>query len=342
MGGDKIGEIKHLLGRVRALKSVSNCNDFSALALDIFNFQYASNPTYSQFVRQLKIFPHQVKSLPEIPLLPISAFKFQDITCWKGNPQTYFLSSGTTGQIRSKHLVFDEKFYHENCRTCFETTLKIPIKETCFLALLPSYLEQKHSSLVSMVNHFINISKQPGSSFYLYEHEALYTQLLYNRVHKIRTVLFGVSFALFDFVEHFSVDFPELVVIETGGMKGRGEELVRDELHRRLRKGFNGVITSEYGMTELFSQAYMIQPFLFKAGPTMAARVVERDDPLASAQLGKSGLLGLIDLANLYTCSFILTEDIGVEHDRNLFEILGRSDHSEWRGCNLLLMDIGG
>lgn len=340
MISDKIGELEQLRSRVKSIMSASDSSDFTELALDVFDYQYVHNPIYGQFVRQLNILPQQVKCLPEIPLLPITAFKFHDLKCGGWKPQTYFLSSGTTGQIRNKHLVFDEKFYHETCCACFETTLRIPIKQTCFLALLPSYLEQKHSSLVSMIDHFIHISKQSGSSFYLYDHDALYAQLLYNREHKIRTVLFGVSFALCDFVDHFTVDFPELIVIETGGMKGRGQELVREELHHRLKKGFNGLITSEYGMTELSSQAYMVLPFLFKAGPSMKVRVVERDDPFTPAQRDKSGLLGVIDLANLYTCSFILTEDIAVDRGQDLFEVLGRSDHSEWRGCNLMLTDI--
>lgn len=342
MNDDKNGQIVRLKNRIGALDHTISIDDFSALALTVFSFQYQHNPLYQRFVDLLGYRPEQVQRIQDIPLLPISAFKHHLIQTGQWSPQTVFYSSGTTRQKRSTHLIADTNFYFQISRRCCESVLKINLEQTCFLGLLPSYLEQGHSSLVAMVDYFMRSSLRAGNAFYLSDFAGLHTQLMRNRDESIPTVLFGVSFALLEFIKTFKVDFEELLIIETGGMKGRGEELVREELHRRLSGGFNGKIISEYGMTELLSQAYMVEDYLFKPGPSMAVRIVDRDDPLSATRGGKSGLLGVIDLANVQTCSFILTDDLGVQQESGLFSVLGRADHSEWRGCNLMLADIAG
>lgn len=339
MNGYKIDYIKSLQRQILALDRIQSGAEFDQLAILIFQYQVEHNPIYKSFVHLLGIDPNQVQRLDEIPLLPISAFKYHNIQSGEWAPQATFLSSGTTAQKRSKHLMSDLEFYQKVSASCFESILGKSIRNTSFLALLPSYLEQGQSSLVAMVDAFMRRSKY-SSAFYLSDFPGLYQQLIHHRDEQIPTVLFGVSYALLDFVEDYKVDFPELVIIETGGMKGRGEELVREELHRRLRVGFNGILSSEYGMTEMMSQAYMVDD-LFQAGPSLRILVRDRDDPLSSARPGKSGLIGLIDLGNVQTCSFVLTEDLGLEHSPRGFEVLGRADYSEWRGCNLMLADIG-
>ncbi len=312
-----------------------NEEEFDSLALDIFRFQVEFNPVYNLFLELLDIKVTDITKVYEIPLLPISLFKTQMIRTGRWNPRDFFASSGTSGQAPSRHYVSDPGYYLQIARHCFESHFGA-LEEYCFLGLLPSYLERGHSSLVAMVNYFIQSSRFEQNGFYLYEHNELNQTLQECRNRHIPTILVGVSYALLDFFEAYTLDFPDLIVMETGGMKGQRRELTRLELHNYLVNRCNGQIGSEYGMTELFSQAYSVSGPIFKAGPFLKPLIFERDDPLVLAKNGESGILGFIDLGNVDTCSFILTEDLGQVHEGG-FEVLGRHDHSEWRGCNLML-----
>jgi phenylacetate-coenzyme A ligase PaaK-like adenylate-forming protein len=311
--------------------------DFEDLALDVFAFQAGSNPVYRRFLDLLHIVPAEVKELEAIPFLPISAFKFHLVQTLEWTPQMVFRSSGTTGTEPSRHAVREPEWYLEQARRGFAQFYGQP-SEYCFFALLPSYLERANSSLVLMAEDFIRESRYEQSGFFLHEHEKLRNLLHANHAAQIPTVLIGVSFALLDLIEDVPVHFPELIVMETGGMKGRREEMTREDLHHRLKAGFGvDAIHSEYGMTELLSQAYSKGEGLFFTAPAM--RLVLRDlyDPFAQPGPGQTGAINVMDLANLDTVSFIATDDLGKEHPGGGFQVLGRLDNSDLRGCNLLL-----
>lgn len=313
--------------------------DFEDLALDVFAFQAAFNPVYQQFLDLLHVAPASVKEPEAIPFLPISAFKFNLLQSLEWTPQMVFQSSGTTGVESSRHAVRDHEWYLEQARRGFSQFYGQP-SDYCFFALLPSYLERANSSLVLMAEDFIRASRYEQSGFFLHDHEKLRALLYKNKATRIPTVLIGVSFALLDLIEEAQVHFPELIVMETGGMKGRREEITREDLHDRLMAGF-GVrsVHSEYGMTELLSQAYSQGEGLFFSSPTM--RIVLRDlyDPLAQPEPGQTGAINVIDLANIDTISFIATDDLGREFPGGGFQVLGRLDNSDLRGCNLLVRD---
>jgi hypothetical protein len=281
-----------------------------------------------------------VNSLQDIPFLPISAFKSNKLHCELIKEEQVFFSSGTTGSAPSKHFVFDLKLYLKNALSIFESFYG-KVEEYCFLALLPSYLERSGSSLVQMVDYFIAQSQYQQSGFYLYDHLDLKNQLDDCKKRKIPTVLFGVSFALLDFSEEYSVSFPELIIIETGGMKGRKTEITRDALHNIIAKGFKvDNVHSEYGMTELFSQAYSKNKGVYHPGRTMSVIIKEISDPFNSVEKGKTGIINIIDLANVDSCAFIETQDLGKKYDDGTFEVLGRLDVSDIRGCNLMVSDL--
>ena len=315
-----------------------NAENFENVALELFRHQAQHCPVYERFIHFLGIDPVQVKSLTQIPFLPISFFKTQEVVTGEWSPITVFESSGTTGTVSSKHYIKDTSFYLAHSQQLFEQFYG-PLEAYHFLALLPSYLERGNSSLVYMVDHFIKESKSPYSGFYLDDLSAL-TKVLHEAYADQRrtTVLLGVSFALLDLVEEVQLAMPDLVVMETGGMKGRRKEMIREALHAQLTRGF-GVeqIHSEYGMTELLSQAYSKGAGIFKAPPSMKVLFRDLNDPF-SIDLNRSrGGVNIIDLANRHSCAFIETQDIGEAYGEDTFGIIGRFDNSDIRGCNLLL-----
>jgi phenylacetate-coenzyme A ligase PaaK-like adenylate-forming protein len=311
---------------------------FNSTALEVFYFQYAHIPVYRQWVDYLNTDPRKVKSLHEIPFLPIRFFKEHKIIRQGTDAELMFSSSGTTGMQRSIHYVADLDLYKTAFRRAFQYFYGA-VNEYVVLALLPSYLEREGSSLIYMAEDLIRRSGHKESGFYLNEHRALYEMLLQLKAERKRVLLLGVSFALLDFAEQYQVDFPELIVMETGGMKGRRKEMVREELHKVYRRSF-GVkhIHSEYGMTELLSQAYSMGEGRFFTPPWMRVLIRDTNDPLSLIEQGRSGGVNIIDLANLNSCAFIATQDVGKLLEDNSFEILGRFDHSDVRGCNLLVV----
>lgn len=311
--------------------------DFDQIALQLFNYQYAHNGIYRSYVDSLNVIPASVKSVSDIPYLPISAFKNYKIVSGDFVECKVYESSGTTGSVTSKHYVYDTHFYHQNALNLFEDEYG-SLKDYCILALLPSYVERDNSSLVSMVEYFISKSEHVDSGFYLDDIDALQDLLTRNQTKGQKTLLIGVSFALLDLaIKVSSIDWSDIIFMETGGMKGRGKELPREELHRLMKKAFNvQSIHSEYGMTELLSQAYSLGDGVFKESRTMRVSISDLTDPFTEMHIGKSGLIRIVDLANIDSCAFIQTEDLGKKMSPSTFKILGRVDNSDIRGCNLL------
>ena len=328
--------------KIRSLRTRTTSEKaFEALALAVFAYQYKYNAFYHQYCSLLGKEFSKVSTIYDIPFLPIQFFKNQEIKTgdWTQS-ETIFTSSGTTGTSTSQHFVRDLSFYKEISILGFEEKYG-SVSNYCVLGLLPSYLERSGSSLITMVEAFIKLSKYPESGFFLHNHDQLANILRGCRDRQIPTLLIGVSFGLLDFVEKYAVDFPELIVMETGGMKGRRREMIRAELHEAIKKGFNCPhIHSEYGMTELFSQGYSQRDGIFEPTPTMRVLTREINDPLSIIQdeKGQLGVLNVIDLANLDTCSFIATDDLGRVFADGQFEVLGRLDSSDMRGCNLLVV----
>ncbi len=324
----------YFLNRIREVQE----ENFNELALEIFRWQAAWNPLYRQFLELLQVQPDEIDSIGEIPFLPISFFKNKTIKTGLWKAETVFESSGTSGQITSRHEVRSTAWYEENTVRGFGHFYGHP-SGYCFLALLPSYLERGGSSLVLMADHFIQTSSFAESGFFLNDHAMLARLLNELKAKTIPTVLIGVSFGLLDFVEQYQIDFPDLIVMETGGMKGRRKEITRMELHELIRKGFNiNHVHSEYGMTELFSQAYSKKDGLFRTSPTMKILIRDVTDPFCILPERRHGAINIIDLANLDTCAFVATDDLGRQYADNSFEILGRIDASDIRGCNLMVV----
>lgn len=316
---------------------------FEKTALAVFRYQAAHNALYRRYLELLGRNPESVRTLTDIPFLPVSFFKNYALQSGMWTPQTEFTSSGTTGQVPSRHLVRELDFYLQNTRKGFAPFYGEPA-DWCFLALLPAYLERSGSSLVAMADFFIRQSRYPQSGFFLNDLATLKQVLTDCQTRSIPTILLGVSFALLDFAEQFPMDLSGITVMETGGMKGRRRELTRSELHETLGKAFQVErIHSEYGMTELFSQAYghstlPEEPTVrFSPAPTLRVLAMEINDPFCAVGPGRTGVLNLIDLANIDTCSFIATEDLGKVYADGRFEVLGRLDAAELRGCNLMV-----
>ncbi|WP_055442698.1 acyltransferase [Lacinutrix himadriensis] len=318
--------------------SIQNQTEFENVALDIFKFQFENNAVYRSFCDLLYIHPSDVKRITDIPFLPISFFKTHTILSTSEEIQETFTSSGTTGSITSKHQVTNVSIYEESFLKGFKHFYG-NIEEYTILALLPNYLEREGSSLVYMVNDLIEKSNKPESGFYLNNLSALKSKLenLDNQGEKV--LLIGVSFALLDLVESHTFQLKNTIIMETGGMKGRRKELIREELHEILKQGF-GVqnIHSEYGMTELLSQAYSVGNGVFKCPNWMRVLTRDTEDPLSIQTPGKTGGLNVIDLANINSCSFIATQDLAKLSKDGTFEILGRFDNSDIRGCNLMVL----
>ncbi len=327
--------------KIKVLKNkvfnISNDNDFNELALEIFHFQYKNNIVYNQFVDFLNIQVSQLVNYTQIPFLPVEFFKTHNVVSEAFDPEIIFSSSGTTGIQTSKHHVKNLELYELSFNKTFNLFFGSP-QDFIILALLPSYLEKDSSSLVYMANKLINDSNKPESGFYLNEYNELHSILTILKSRKQKVILLGVTYALLDLAEQFPINFPELILMETGGMKGKRKELIRDELHAKLKTAF-GVsrIYSEYGMTELFSQAYSFGAGVFNTPPWMKILIRDVNDPLSILPVGKAGGINIIDLANIYSCSFIATQDLGKIGLNNTFEILGRFDNSDVRGCNLLV-----
>lgn len=318
--------------------SITGPQDFELRALDIFEFQYGNNGVYRQFCDLLKTTPKEVQTITEIPFLPIEFFKSHKIVSSNKPSEKIFTSSGTSGQQTSKHFVTDLNVYVESFRRGF-THFYGSVEDYAVLALLPSYLEREGSSLIFMANDLITKSRNPHSGFYLHDLEGLKKKIELLEKQKQKTLLIGVSFALLDLVERFSFKLKNTVVMETGGMKGRRKEMIRAELHQELKTGF-GVekIHSEYGMTELLSQAYSTGDGLFNCPPWMKILIRDPEDALSLLPNGKTGGINIIDLANINSCSFIATQDLGKNFVGGKSEILGRFDNSDIRGCNLLIL----
>jgi len=317
--------------------SITNNAEFNAAAVQVFRHQAVKCVVYGKFIQGLKIDPAKVDRIEQIPFLPVEFFKSHSVVSNADPVEITFSSSGTTGITTSRHHVTDVSWYIESFRRAFQLFYG-DITNYTILALLPSYLEREGSSLIYMAEDLIKQSANPNSGFYLYNYEDLYHQLKKQQQAKKPTLLIGVTFALLDFVEQHPIDFPELVVMETGGMKGRRKEMIREELHEILGKGFGvDAIHSEYGMTELLSQAYSKGNGIFNTPPWM--RIITRDtnDPMSLVTDGKTGGVNIIDLANINSCSFIATQDLGKVFAGNSFEILGRFDNADIRGCNLLI-----
>lgn len=319
--------------------SIETESEFEQIALEVFNYQATQNPIYRSFIENLNIDPKSVNSLEKIPFLPIKFFKQFDIITGNQPVEKTFTSSGTTGMTTSRHLVTDLALYHYSLEKCFEQFYG-PLSDYTIFALLPSYLERTGSSLIDMVEYWIEKSGRAENGFYLYNHQELYDNLIAHEKTGKKAILIGVSFALLDFVENFQLELKNTIVMETGGMKGRKKEITREELHQILKAGFGtNEIHSEYGMTELLSQGYSRGDLTFKTPNWMKMMIRETEDPFNYVPTGKTGGVNVIDLANVNSCSFIATDDLGKKVSDNQFEILGRFDHSDVRGCNLLVIN---
>jgi hypothetical protein len=331
-----------------------NEGSFHDLALEVFRFQYQHNSVYKTYVDTLKFNPQKINKLVDIPFLPIRFFKTHTVKTTDFQPSYEFKISGTTQTINSHHFIKDIEIYRRSFMKAFELFYG-PVEGWCIIGLLPSYLERTNSSLVFMVDDLVTRSKHKESGFYLYEYRKLHETLQDLEEKKQRTLLIGVTFALLDFAKKYPMRLRHTTIMETGGMKGRGEEIVRDEVHELLKGEFQlDMIHSEYGMTELLSQAYSKGNGIFYCPQWMKVLIRDEEDPLAvqssefrvqstdvrlptaNGRLVTKGVLNIIDLANIYSCSFIATDDAGKLYGDGSFEVVGRIDNSDIRGCSLL------
>lgn len=319
----------------KAIFSIQTEQEFNDLSLEIFRYQVQHNSVYSDFVKALKVDPGSIHHFFEIPFMPIEFFKHHKISTLSKDADMVFTSSGTTGSQTSRHFVADQELYEQSFKTAFHQFYGDPSGFRIF-ALLPSYMERYGSSLIYMVDKLIQKSNFQESGFYLDHTDEL---IQYLNESEPKTLLIGVTFALLDLAEKQLVQNPNLMVMETGGMKGRRKEIVREELHKVLKSGFGvSQIHSEYGMTELLSQAYSRKDGIFQSPPWMRIMIRDANDPLSLIGHGQSGGINVIDLANLYSCSFIATQDLGKSYPDHSFEVLGRFDSSDIRGCNLMVL----
>lgn len=320
----------------------ANNENFNSLALELFQFQYENNELYRKYCDTLKVDHDKIVTVEQIPFLPIRFFKSHRVTTTLFEAEVVFESSGTTQSINSKHFVRDSGLYQKSFNEAFRLFYGDPA-EWCIIGLLPSYLERNNSSLVMMADSLIQESSHAQSGFYLNEWKQLSTTLQSLEKQQQKTLLIGVTFALLDFAEIYPMPLRYTSIMETGGMKGRRKEMIREQVHQILCSSFQVEnIHSEYGMTELLSQAYSYRSGIFKCPPWMKVLLREEDDPFALYSARASGILSgainVIDLANIYSCSFIETEDAGKLYPDQSFEILGRLDNADIRGCSLLAL----
>lgn len=317
--------------------SISSPKQFEKIALKVFRYQNENNLVYNEFCTLINVKAQEVKSLQQIPFLPIQFFKSHTVVSNKNPFQETFTSSGTTGIITSRHYVTDISLYEESYQKGFAQFYG-NIEDYAILALLPSYLEREGSSLIYMVKDLINKTNNPQSGFYLHNHEALIEKLIALDTSGQNVILIGVTYALLDLIEKQKLQLKNTFIMETGGMKGKRKEMIREELHEQLCKGFGvSAIHSEYGMTELLSQAYSLGEGVFECPSWMQILIRDTEDALTYVESGKTGGINVIDLANINSCSFIATQDLGKKNPNNFFEVLGRFDNSDIRGCNLMV-----
>jgi len=316
---------------------IDSLSEFNEIAIKIFHYQYNNNIIYKQFVDFNFIDITKIYHFSEIPFLPIDLFKTQKVICNNNATEKIFESSGTTSNIRSKHYICSLNLYEKSFLSAFEYFYG-NIKDYCFLALLPNYSEQQNSSLIYMINRLIKETGHKDSNFYLYDLKALSEKLIQLDNHRKKIILFGVTYSLLDLAEKYPVKIPDAIIFETGGMKGRRKEMLREELHLQLKHSF-GVpsVHGEYGMTELLSQAYSKSDGIFETPPWMKILIRDINDPFRILDVNKSGAINIIDLANIETCSFIATQDMGKVYQNGKFEVSGRLDNSDLRGCNLMI-----
>jgi hypothetical protein len=317
---------------------ISSKKEFEKMALKVFRHQYDHNFVYNQFCNLLNKNKSNVKSLTEIPFLPIQFFKSHQVLSSSAPVQQTFTSSGTTGMLTSQHLITDTSWYEESYRKAFAQFYG-NIEDYAVLALLPSYLDRQGSSLIYMVKDLIDSSNHPESGFYLNNYNELATKLIELDKAGQNVLLIGVTYALLDLIEIQKFELKNTIIMETGGMKGKRKEMIREELHQLLCEGF-GVsnIHSEYGMTELLSQAYSLGEGVFECPNWMHILIRETEDALTYVEVQKTGGINVIDLANYNSCAFIATQDLGKKYPNNSFEVLGRFDNSDIRGCNLMVL----
>lgn len=317
--------------------SIQTSAEFEHAALGLFAWHYQHNSVYKTFCDSTGNTPENVLHIQQIPCLPVNLFRYNKILPDNCSEELFFETSGTTVAETGRHYIADPALYLASAMNCFNSFYG-PAKDYVVLALLPGYLERQHSSLVYMVGHWIKCSNHADSGFYLHDHEKLYSTLNSLKNKNQKTLLIGVTHALVDFSEKYKLEFSELIVMETGGMKGRRKELSRSELHSILKKSFGvPTIHSEYGMTELLSQAYSKANGLFHCPPWMQVLLRDINDPLSPPQNKTAGAINIIDLANMYSCPFLATDDSGILHEDGSFEITGRIDFSAIRGCNTMI-----
>jgi len=322
---------------ISSIFSIKSEEEFNSLAIELFRFQAEKCSVYSAFINNLGIDAFTVKDYHDIPFIPISFFRDHDIYCYPQPPVVTFLSSGTTGLVRSHHSIADISLYEKSYIHAFKMFYGDP-SQYAFMALLPSYADREGSSLVHMVKGLISHSGNDSGGFFLDNYDALLKAIVVAGNNGLKPFLIGVSFALLDLAEYCTPDLRDVIIMETGGMKGRRKEIIREELHSILCKAFHaGTIHSEYGMTELLSQAYSQGNGLFSTPPWMKVLMRDSHDPLShTTDEGISGGISIIDLANVWSCAFIATSDLGRLHQGGKFEVLGRFDNADIRGCNLL------
>ena len=317
--------------------TISSAKQFEKIALKVFRYQHENNAIYREFCDLLKTDKGAVKSLEQIPFLPIQFFKSHEVLSSSEPVQKTFTSSGTTGIITSKHLITDVTLYEQSYRNAFSEFYG-NIQDYAVLALLPSYLERSGSSLIYMVQDLIELSTNENSGFYLHNYDELISKLLELDAAGQNVILIGVTYALLDLIEERKFQLKNTIIMETGGMKGKRKEIIREELHTILCEGFGvSSIHSEYGMTELLSQAYSLGNGIFECPSWMNILIRDPEDALTYVSNGKTGGINVIDLANINSCSFIATQDLGKKYPNNSFEVLGRFDNSDIRGCNLMV-----
>lgn len=318
--------------------TIANQKQFEKIALKVFRFQHENNRVYRNFCDFLRVEKGTVKSIEQIPFLPIQFFKSHAVVSSTNAIQQTFTSSGTTGMSTSQHLVTDISLYEQSYRNAFSEFYG-NIEDYTVLALLPSYLEREGSSLIYMVHDLIDRSNNVNSGFYLHNYDELISKLTQLDSEGQNVLLIGVTYALLDLVEKQPFNLKNTIIMETGGMKGQRKEMIREELHQLLCEGF-GVqsIHSEYGMTELLSQAYSLGNGIFECPNWMSILIRDTEDALSYVDYGKTGGINVIDLANINSCSFIATQDLGKKYPNNSFEVLGRFDNSDIRGCNLMVL----
>lgn len=317
--------------------SIQSEAQFNEACLATFKAQLQSCEVYASYVQHLGCYSDQITHYKDIPFLPVQFFKTQRVFDRKKTIVQTFSSSGTTGMVNAQHHVADLGIYETSFRAAFKQFYG-DIKDIALLALLPNYQERTGSSLIYMVDDLIKHSQQPESNYFLYDHENLYQALLALKKKGTKTVLIGVTYALLDFIAQYNLHFPALIIMETGGMKGKRKEMIREEVHALLKEGFGvSQIHSEYGMTELLSQGYSLGEGIFQTPSWMRILIRDTNDPLSLQTSKNTGAINVIDLANQDSCAFIATQDLGRLYKDNQFEVLGRFDQADIRGCNLLV-----